>query len=429
MVSAMSESLPVIAALPTTWLEQAEAELAATVWPRFEAVCHATTQRVVEAMIAHRLGEEHFYSVTGYGHNDLGREVLDAIFAAAFQAEAALVRPQMVSGTHAISLGLKGALRAGDTVLCVTGPPYDTLEEVLGKRGDASQSLRALGVRYAEINLIDVAEPLAIRLDWSAAEVAQMRAARMLYIQRSKGYGLRPSLTPEAMKALVTALRATHPDAVIMVDNCYGEFIGLEEPTAYGADLLAGSLIKNPGGGLAPTGGYVAGRTDLVQASAEVLTCPGVGADGGYTFQLTRTLLQGLYVAPLVVKEALKGMSLAAWLFERLGYAVAPRWDAPRADIIQTLFLGSPERLQQVCRLVQAHSPVNSHLTPVASHAPGYASQLMMAGGTFMDGSSVEWSADAPLREPYALFMQGGISYSHTRWGLAQMAGVLASGG
>jgi cystathionine beta-lyase family protein involved in aluminum resistance len=410
----------------TSLLEQAETALARGPWRHFEAVCHATTQRVVEAMTNHRLSEEHFYSVTGYGHNDLGRDALDAIFAHSLQAASALVRPQIVSGTHAISVGLRACLSPGQTMLVVTGPPYDTLEEVIGIRGDSTQSLMAKGIHYQVIDLIEPQGQGTVRLEWSSEETSKIDHADMLYIQRSKGYGLRPTLTEKGMRPLLAALRQANPQALIFVDNCYGEFVEPEEPTAYGADLMAGSLIKNPGGGLAPTGGYLAGRTDLIETCGEVLTCPGVGTHGGYTFNLTRTLLQGLYLAPNVVFNALKGMSLAAYLLEHsAGIRVSPRWDEARGDIIQLLHLGNAQALETVCGVIQAHSPVNSHLTPIASHAPGYDSALIMAGGTFMDGSSVELSADGPLREPYMLFLQGGLVYSHTRWVLQALIPAL----
>ncbi|MFM7390228.1 MAG: methionine gamma-lyase family protein [Vampirovibrionales bacterium] len=399
----------------------AEAELQRHVFPALEATCHTTTERVLQAMQTHRLGEEHFYSVTGYGHNDLGRDALDAIFADALQAEAALVRPHIVSGTHALAVALRGNVSRGQTMLSVTGEPYDTLEEVIGLRGDSTQSLQAYGIHYQSLDVFKTPEGEAltegIRLSFTSAEVRQIQQAQLLYIQRSRGYSTRPALTIDPLRQLIAALREHNPTAVVMVDNCYGEFIEPLEPTAVGANLMAGSLIKNAGGGIALTGGYVAGDASCVERAAEALTCPGIGSHGGYMFNQTRTLLQGLYFAPMIVKEALKGMSLAAYLLEtHYGMKVSPRWEElPRADMIQTLWLGSPERQEALCKLVQQCSPVHAYVTPVPSHAPGYESALIMAGGTFVDGSTVELSADGPIRPPYTLYLQGGLNYSHTR--------------
>jgi cystathionine beta-lyase family protein involved in aluminum resistance len=405
----------------------AEALLQQQVFPALEATCHRTTERVLSAMKRHRLGEEHFYSVTGYGHQDMGREVLDKIFADALQAEAALVRPHIVSGTHALSIALRGNLAAGQRMLSLTGAPYDTLEEVIGLRGDSTQSLKAYGVDYQALNVFESLTGEALsegcRLTFSDAEQTLIASAHMLYIQRSRGYSTRPALTIEPLQQLIQAVRQYNPTAVVMVDNCYGEFIESQEPTAIGANLMAGSLIKNPGGGLALTGGYVAGDAVCVERAAEALTCPGVGSHGGYMFDQTRNFLQGLYFAPMIVKEALKGMSLAAYLLEtEFGLTVSPRWhELPRADMIQTLWLGSPERQQALCKLVQACSPVHAYITPVPAHAPGYESALIMAGGTFVDGSTVELSADGPIRPPYTLYLQGGLNYSHTRLMLKQL--------
>jgi cystathionine beta-lyase family protein involved in aluminum resistance len=404
------------------------------VFPQLEATCHTTTARILEAFAQHRVGEEHFYSVTGYGHNDMGRDALDKVFASALQAPAALVRPHFVSGTHAISVGLHACLRHGDLLLSLTGSPYDTLEEVIGIRGESPLSLKAKGVHYQQFSVLEprhhlntthgeTPNPYGLHLGFSDEEKALIAKAKVLYFQRSRGYSTRNALCIEALRQCFEAAKAINPHAVVFVDNCYGEFTEAQEPTAVGADLLAGSLIKNPGGGLALTGGYVAGRDDLVALAGEALTCPGIGAEGGYLFDQTRTLLQGLFLAPTTVKEALKGMSLAAYvLHTQLGVKVEPAWDSPvpRSDIIQTLFLGSEAALIEACRLVQRCSPISSYVTPVPSHAPGYESALIMAGGTFVDGSSVELSADAPLRAPWVLYLQGGLTYAHTRYLMGQ---------
>jgi cystathionine beta-lyase family protein involved in aluminum resistance len=403
-------------------IEEAEAQLAQDIWPQQEAVYYATFERVLNAFIRHKVGEEHFLSVTGYGHDDMGRETTDAVFADALQAEAALVRTQIVSGTHALSVGLNGCLRHGQTMLSITGRPYDTLEEVIGLRGNSHRSLTAQGVRYEECSVFD---GLGVRTEFTPTEAEQIARANMIFIQRSRGYSLRPSLTIEQLQILMKQAKVINPNATIMVDNCYGEFTQAQEPTAVGADLIAGSLIKNPGGGIVPAGGYVAGRADLVAACADVLTCPGVGSEGGYTFDLTRVLLQGLYLAPGAVKEALKGMTLAAKLFENAGYETTPHWQDTRSDIIQILTLRDPDKLVKFCQVLQSLSPINSHIVPIPANPPGYADEVVMAGGTFIDGSTIELSADGPLRPPYMVFLQGGLTYAHTRLAMQKILSAL----
>jgi cystathionine beta-lyase family protein involved in aluminum resistance len=382
---------------PETLIQQAETALQEHVFPHLDALCHANTERVLQAMKRHRLGEEHFACVTGYGHHDMGRAVLDKIFADALEAEAALVRPHIVSGTHALSLALNGCLHHGDALLSITARPYDTLEEVIGLRGESKQSLKAKGVTYNEFSVFE--EDGTIRTTFTDAETALIQQASMLYLQRSRGYSTRQPMTLVAMEAVISALKQYNPTAIVMVDNCYGEFLEAHEPTAIGADLMAGSLIKNPGGGIVPAGGYVAGRADLIEQVAECLTCAGIGANGGYMFELTRTFLQGL----------------SAYVLEALGMQASPRWDAPRSDIIQTLWLQTPQRQAAFAKLVQEWSPVSSYITPVPAEAPGYESELIMAGGTFIDGSSIELSADGPVRPPYTFYFQGGLVYSHAR--------------
>jgi cystathionine beta-lyase family protein involved in aluminum resistance len=398
---------------PEALIQRAETALAQAVFPHLEQISYIGTERVLNAMRHHRLGEEHFSCVTGYGHHDMGREVLDKIFAESLQAEAALVRPHIVSGTHALSLALNGCLHHSERMLAVTGRPYDTLEEVIGLRGHSQQSLKAKGVGYEEFSVFEADG--RIRTCFTHDEVVRIQTANMLYIQRSRGYSTRDPMTIPQMEALIQALKVHNPTAIIMVDNCYGEFLEVQEPTAIGADIMAGSLIKNPGGGIVLAGGYVAGRCDLVESASECLTCPGIGSHGGYMFEQTRTLLQGLFLAPSVVKEAVKGMALAAYVFEALGMKASPQWNAPRSDIIQTLWLETQERQETFARLVQAWSPVSSYITPVPAHAPGYEDELIMAGGTFIDGSSIELSADGPVRPPYTFYFQGGLTYAHAR--------------
>jgi cystathionine beta-lyase family protein involved in aluminum resistance len=381
-------------------------------------------ERVLEAFRAERLGVHHFASVSGYGHGDLGREVLDRVFARVLQAEAAAVRLQFVSGTHAIAAALYGVLRPGDRLLALTGRPYDTLEEVIGIRGSGQGSLAEFGISYDELDLLP---------DGSVHEagIAEALAAptRMVLIQRSCGYSWRPSLTVEQIGRLVEQVKAIQPDCLVFVDNCYGELVELQEPTAVGADLMAGSLIKNLGGTIAPTGGYVAGRSELVEQACCRLTAPGIGSEGGTGFDLHRLLFQGLFLAPQMVSEALLCAELTAAVFEGLGYAVKPLVGGVRSDVIQAVRFGSPEPLKAVCRAFQACSPVGSYLDPVPAPMPGYASELVMAGGTFIDGSTSEFSADGPLREPYVLYAQGGTTAAHAELALERALVALAEGG
>ena len=365
-------------------------------------------RRVLAAFRNHRVGTHHFSSVSGYGHDDLGRQVLDQVFAEIFGAEAAAVRVQFVSGTHAIACALYGTLRPGDELLAVAGAPYDTLEEVIGVRGDNQGSLAEFGIRYRELALTELGT-----IDWHALESAIKPETRMVLIQRSCGYSWRSSLAIADIEKIIQIVKRQNPNTVCFVDNCYGEFVADREPTAVGADLMAGSLIKNPGGTIVTAGGYVAGRADLVEAATCRLTAPGIGSAGGATFDQNRLLFQGLFLAPQMVGEAMKGNHLTATVFDRLGYPVNPLPQAPRRDVIQAVQLGSPEKLIAFCRAIQQHSPIGSYLDPVPAAMPGYESQLVMAGGTFIDGSTSEFSADGPLREPYTVFCQGGTHWTH----------------
>lgn len=376
--------------------------------------------RVLAALAAERVGVQHFASVSGYGHGDLGREVLDRVFARVLQAEAAAVRLQFVSGTHAITAALFGVLRPGDRLLALTGRPYDTLEEVIGIRGSGQGSLAEFGISYDEL-------PLTPEGLVDEARIADALAlpTRMVLIQRSCGYSWRPSLGVEQIGRLVERVKALQPGCDVFVDNCYGELTGDAEPTAVGADLIAGSLIKNLGGTIAPTGGYVAGRAELVEQACCRLTAPGIGSEGGTSFDLNRLLFQGLFLAPQMVAEALIGAELVAQVFSDLGFAVNPAPGGARSDVIQAVRLGDPERLKTVCRAFQACSPVGSYLDPVPAPMPGYASELVMAGGSFIDGSTSEFSADGPLREPFVLYVQGGTHHSHTAIALERALAAL----
>ncbi|TVQ20796.1 MAG: methionine gamma-lyase family protein [Leptolyngbya sp. DLM2.Bin15] len=365
-------------------------------------------RRVLTAFRHHRVGVQHFAGVTGYGHDDLGRQVIDRVFAEVMQAEAAAVRVQFVSGTHAIASALYGVLRPGDEMVSVAGAPYDTLEEVIGLRGQGQGSLQEFGVRYRELALTQDG-----RVDWDTLSTAIKPETRLVLIQRSCGYSWRPSLAIADIETIVHLVKRQNPNTICFVDNCYGEFVENQEPTAVGADLMAGSLIKNPGGTIVPAGGYVAGKTELVEAAACRLTAPGIGLEGGATFNQNRLILQGLFLAPQMVGEAMKGNHLVSYVFHRLGYPVNPLPLAPRRDVIQAIQLGSPEKVIAFCRAIQAHSPIDSYVTPVPAGMPGYESDLVMAGGTFIDGSTSEFSADGPLREPYVVFCQGGTHWTH----------------
>jgi cystathionine beta-lyase family protein involved in aluminum resistance len=395
----------------TSWAQDRVGAAMARIAPLAErrtAAVQPQLARVLAAFAAERLGPHHFASVSGYGHGDLGRQTLDRVFARVLGAEAAAVRLQFVSGTHAIAAALFGVLRPGDRLLAITGRPYDTLEEVIGLRGRGQGSLAEFGIHYDE---------LPLRSDGEVNEegLADALAAptRMVLIQRSCGYTWRPSLPVAGIGRLIERVKTLRPGCLCFVDNCYGEFVEALEPPAVGADLIAGSLIKNPGGTIAPTGGYVAGRAELVEQACCRLTAPGIGSEGGTGFDLHRLLFQGLFLAPQMVAEALIGADLTAAVFADLGYAVQPKPGDPRSDVIQAVRLGAPEPLIEVCRAFQACSPVGSYLDPVPAPMPGYASDLVMAGGSFIDGSTSEFSADAPLREPYVLFTQGGTHRAH----------------
>ena len=381
-------------------------------------------ERVLEALAAERVGTQHFASLTGYGHGDQGREVVDRVFARVLGAEAAAVRMQFVSGTHAIAAALFGVLRPGDRLLSITGRPYDTLEEVIGLRDSGQGSLAEFGVGYDEIELLPDG-----RIDEPALLRALDQPCRMVLIQRSCGYSWRPSIDVAEIGRLSALIHERQPNCVVFVDNCYGELVQDQEPPAVGADLIAGSLIKNLGGTIAPTGGYVAGRAELVEQACCRLTAPGIGSEGGTGFDLQRLVLQGLFLAPQMVAEALIGADLVAGVFQRLGFAVNPAPGAGRSDLIQAVRLGSPDALKLVCRAFQACSPVGAYLDPVPAAMPGYASDLVMAGGTFIDGSTSEFSADAPLREPFNLYVQGGTHRAHVQLALTQALAALDAAG
>lgn len=388
-------------------LQQAEQALS-QIFSGIDSQVKKNLRRVLTALRRHQVGVHHFSGVTGYGHDDLGRQTLDRVFAEVVGAEASAVRVQFVSGTHAIACALYGVLRPGDELLAVAGAPYDTLEEVIGLRGYHQGSLTEFGIRYRQLDLTATGN-----VDWQALAQAIKPQTRVALIQRSCGYSWRSSLSIAEIEKIVHLVKQQNPETVCFVDNCYGEFIEDREPPAVGADLIAGSLIKNPGGTIVTAGGYVAGRADLVEMAACRLTAPGIGTEGGATFDQNRLLFQGLFLAPQMVGEAMKGNHLTAYVFDQLGYPVNPLPFAPRRDVIQAIKLGSPAKIVAFCHAIQQHSPVGSYLSPVPSQMPGYESDLVMAGGTFIDGSTSEFSADGPLREPYVVFCQGGTHWTH----------------
>ena len=370
-------------------------------------ICQA---KVLSCCAKNRLSDTHFNISTGYGMHDEGRDVTEAIFASIFEAEAALVRPQLVSGTHALAAALFGNLRPGDTLFSPVGKPYDTLEYVIGLR-EASGSLADFGVKYAQVDLDENDE-----IDFEGVRKALAMKPKMATIQRSKGYSLRKSFMVAEIRELIKLIREVSPKTIIMVDNCYGEFTDVVEPVE--ADLIVGSLMKNPGGGHVMGGGYVAGKKEYVKGAATRFTAPGISDTVGPTFGFTRNVLQGLFVSPQVVAGAVKGAVLAAGVFSKLGFEVAPLTDEPRSDIVQAIKLKSRENMIQFCRGIQKASPIDAYVTPEPCEMGGYAHQVIMAGGTFVQGSTIELSADGPIREPYAVYMQGGLTAAHAKLGI-----------
>lgn len=392
--------------------EDCEAQLAAR-FAEIDRVARGNTKRVMEAFQEFRVSEACFAGTTGYGYDDLGRETLDKIWARVFGAEAALVRTGFVNGTHAIASALFAAVGPGELLMPLMGAPYDTLRTAIGITGDAYGSLAFYGVKYAEVPTKDGGPDLAA----IEREVGEKRP-RAVLIQRSRGYDSRRALSAEEAGELCRLVKRVSPDTVCVVDNCYGEFTELAEPTMLGADLAAGSLIKNPGGGLAPTGGYIAGRADLVEHAAYRLTVPGIGGECGCTLGTNRQLYQGLFLAPHTTAQALKTAALCAAMLEKLGFDTEPGPQEPRYDIIQTVTLKTPENLKRFCRGIQAGSPVDSYVTPEPWQMPGYEDEVIMAAGAFIQGSSIELSADGPMRAPYRAFLQGGLTYESGRLGI-----------
>ncbi|MBR0353867.1 MAG: methionine gamma-lyase family protein [Oscillospiraceae bacterium] len=393
------------------------------VFDEIDRVALVNTQKVMEAFQDHRVSEACFAGTTGYGYDDLGRETLDRIYAQVFGAESALVRTQFVNGTHALTCAMFSLASPGETVLAVTGTPYDTLRCAIGISGDGFGSLRSYGIGYGEVALNAEGRPDLDRI----REAASDPKVRGVMLQRSRGYEDRPALTIDDIRQICRAVREVNPTANIMVDNCYGEFTDVLEPCQVGADLIAGSLIKNPGGGIAPTGGYIAGRKDLVERAATRLTTPGIGGECGSTLGVNRLLFQGLFLAPHTVAQALKTAVFCAAMMEQLGVESSPAYDEKRSDIIQMVKLGSADRLKKFCLGIQSGAPVDSYVTPEPWAMPGYDDEVIMAAGAFIQGSSIELSADGPMREPYIAYMQGGLTYESGRLGIMMAVSAMLS--
>lgn len=402
-------------------IKQAEKDLA----EQFEIIDDIrdyNQEKVLQAFIDNRVAPEHFYTVSGYGHDDLGREVLDKVFAQVFKTEKALVRIHFASGTHTLACALFGNLKYGDKLLSVAGTPYDTMQEVIGTMGDEETKRASLignGVLYDEVPLLN-----GMDIDFEELEKRVDDKTTMVLIQRSKGYSTRKSLTIDTIEKICKVVKAKNPNCICFVDNCYGEFVDSKEPTEVGADLMAGSLIKNAGGGIVEAGGYIAGKELYVERSAIRLTAPGIGSEGGAMFNQHRLMFQGLFMAPSVVADAVKGAVLASKIFDEIGYDSSPKYWEKRTDIIQNITFGAPEPLEKFCRTIQSLSPVNGYVTPIPEYIPGYEDQVIMAGGTFIEGSTIELSADGPMREPYVAYMQGGLNYAHVKIALTKFLSV-----
>lgn len=376
-----------------------------------DRIAEVNTLKVLNAMRKHRISDYHFRTTSGYAYNDVGREKLDELWAEICGAEKSLFRSQFVSGTHALATALFAFLRPGDTLLAVTGEPYDTMQTVIGYKGDSPGSLAEFGIKYEELPMIDG------KMDWDGLPSAIKPHIKGVLIQRSRGYSMRDTLTIADIERICKTVKAINPECICFVDNCYGEFTDTLEPTNVGADLMAGSLIKNPGGGIAPTGGYIAGRADLVDQASYRMTAPGIGGELGASLAGNRLFYQGLFLAPHVTAQAVKGAIFAAAFFGILGYYSLPAPDEKRNDIIQAIELGSREKMEAFAKGIQMYSPVDAYVTPEAGDMPGYEDPVIMAAGTFVQGASIELSADGPMRAPYIIYLQGGLTLEHAMLG------------
>ena len=391
-----------------------------------ENICEINQLRVMKAFADNRVSDSHFVATTGYGYDDLGRDTLDRVYADIMGAEDALVRHNFISGTHTISTALFAVLRPNDILVSITGKPYDTLEEVIGIQGEAGNgSLKDFGVKYVQIDLKHDGTPDLEQIKFTLTHMN----VKAVTIQRSKGYGWRPTYSAKDIGALIEFVKEISPETICIVDNCYGEFVETEEPTAYGADLIAGSLIKNPGGGLAPTGGYIAGKQKYVELCAYRLTSVGIGKEAGASLGFNRQMYQGLFMAPHVVSQALKAAVLCSAVFEKLGFEVDPKPNEIRHDIIQSIKFGDPDKVTAFCQGIQKGAPVDSFVTPEPWDMPGYDAQVIMAAGAFVSGSSIELSADGPIKPPYAVYFQGGLTWYHAKLGILMSLQKLVDAG
>lgn len=380
-----------------------------------EAIALSNQAKVMRSFRQHQVADFHFTPSTGYGYDDTGRDTLESIYADVFGGEAALVRPQIISGTHAIATALFGVLRPGDELLYITGRPYDTLEEIVGIRGNGNGSLKEFHISYQAIPLLESGW-----IDEASIKDAMSEKTKVIGIQRSKGYGDRPSYTIDEIEKMIQFVRKVKEDVIIFVDNCYGEFVEPREPCDVGADLMAGSLIKNPGGGIVKTGGYIVGKSKLVELASYRLAAPGIGAEGGASLYSLLEMYQGFFLAPHVVSQALKGAVFTAAALEKVGMRTSPKWNERRTDLIQSVHFPSAEKMVSFCQAIQAASPVNAHVSPQPSPMPGYEDPVIMAAGTFIQGASIELTADGPLRSPYVAYVQGGLTYEHVKIAVLQ---------
>lgn len=394
------------------WVNEIEPKLHPR-WKEVERVADTNQLRVLQAFRKHKVSDFHFSPSTGYGYDDLGRSTLEDIYADVFGGESALVRPQIVSGTHAIAIALYGLLRPGDELIYITGKPYDTLEEVIGVRGDGTGSLQDYGIQYKQVDLLNNRT-----IDWEGIKKCISPTTKVIGIQRSRGYADRPSFTIDEIADMVQFVKEIKADVHVFVDNCYGEFVEDREPCHVGVDLIAGSLIKNPGGGIVKTGGYLVGTEKAIKLASYRMAAPGIGAEGGASLYSLLEMYQGFFLAPHVVGEALKGAIFTAGLLEHLGFIVDPPWDAVRTDLIQSVQFNERDLLIHFCQGIQKASPVDAHVLPTPSPMPGYKDDVIMAAGTFIQGASIELTADGPIRPPYLGFVQGGLTFSHVKVGV-----------
>ena len=393
-------------------VENAEKKLA-PVFSELDEILNYNQYKVLHHFQAARINDQHFAWNTGYGYDDVGRTALEQLFADVFGAEAGLVRTTIVNGTHALASVYLGLLRPGDELIYCTGDPYDTMQTVIGIKGNAYGNLKEFGVEYNQVDLLP-----GNKINIEGVKKAIGPKTKIAALQRSRGYSFRNAMTISQIEEWAAACKSVKPDIICMVDNCYGEFTDIKEPVEVGADIMAGSLIKNPGGGLAVSGGYIVGKKDLVDKVATRVTSPGIGGECGLTFGQTRSMFQGLFLAPRVTNGAVKGAALCAEVYSSLGYEVCPGPDDPRNDIVEAVKLGSPEAVCAFCEGVQAAAPIDAYVTPIPWDMPGYTDQIIMAAGAFIGGSSIELSADAPMREPYIVYFQGGITYEHSKFGV-----------